>query len=287
MARTLQGSLNESFAANIKGKVSISRDMAWGDSEKTNLAPFIVGGNKTLTSVTAFSANGFGNWIARVIISKNTLIAPIESVTPLSNTLTVTGHGYSVNDLVVFVGDGTLPLPLQYGLVYFVQSVPTIDTFTLAYTSGGSVVDITSTGLGNINIEPVIVSDLAFGIPNATVVSMTSTDDQITVTGHGLSVGDPIQFTGDGTLAAPLEFEMTYFVHSVVDANTITLSSSLNGTLLNLTSSSSGVIQLSYKNEGLITASPNIGLTAGDSIRFRFVSQGSSVTSPQMECLLT
>lgn len=287
MARTLLGSISENYAANISGTALYSRDMAWGDAEKTNQAPFVVADSKTLSGITASSANGFGQWTARTIINRNSLAVPIEGTTPASNTLTVTAHGYSVGDTLTFVGDGDFPEPLQFGVVYYVESVPSVDTFTLAYTDGGTVIDITAIGDGNINVEPVTVNDLDFGQPNGAVVSMTATNDRIVVIGHGLIVGDEVQFTGTGTIATPLELDRTYFVQSVVDTDTFTLSRTSGGTLLDLAADSTGSLELVYKNQGILTASPGIGITAGDSIRLRYRTQGSPTLSPQMEVTLT
>jgi hypothetical protein len=66
------------------------------------------------------------------------------------DTMTIKNHALAVDDRVAFFAMGNLSLPtgVNEGTVYFVKSVPSVDTITLATTSGGTTVDITADGQG-------------------------------------------------------------------------------------------------------------------------------------------
>lgn len=70
-------------------------------------------------------------------------------VDPATNQITVTAHGWSVGQAVVYSnGGGTSVVGLTSGNTYYIQSVPTANTVTLSATKGGAVVDITADGVG-------------------------------------------------------------------------------------------------------------------------------------------
>lgn len=70
-------------------------------------------------------------------------------VDPATNQITITAHGLVVGEAVVYSnGGGTTVVGLTNGATYYVQSVPTANTLTLAATKGGAVVDITADGVG-------------------------------------------------------------------------------------------------------------------------------------------
>lgn len=60
--------------------------------------------------------------------------------------VTITNHGLTSNDPVIFSTTGTLPTPLIAGAVYYVVSVLTSNTFTVALTAGGTAINTTSAG---------------------------------------------------------------------------------------------------------------------------------------------
>lgn len=64
------------------------------------------------------------------------------------DTMTIKNHALAVDDRIAFFAMGNLALPgnITEGTVYFVKTVPSVDTITLATTSGGTTVDITSDG---------------------------------------------------------------------------------------------------------------------------------------------
>lgn len=65
-----------------------------------------------------------------------------------SDTITVPGSTYSVNDRLVFfqAGEGTLPAGITQGTAYFVKTAPGGGAYTLSATQGGATLDITADG---------------------------------------------------------------------------------------------------------------------------------------------
>lgn len=70
-------------------------------------------------------------------------------------------------------------------------------------------------------------------------VSAAATD-VITGTAHGLTVGDCVQFTTDGTLPAGLDLLTNYYVVEVLSANTFKVSAIPGGTSVNITDTGTG-----------------------------------------------
>ena len=61
---------------------------------------------------------------------------------------TPSNHGLAVGNEVVFASTGSLPSGLSTGTTYYVKTVPTTMTFTVAATSGGTAIKTTSNGSG-------------------------------------------------------------------------------------------------------------------------------------------
>lgn len=81
-----------------------------------------------------------------------------EALCPLLGTFTVTiaspgvltvaAHGLVVGDPVFLTTTGALPTGLAQNTIYYVQSVPTANTLTLAATKGGAAINTTGTQSG-------------------------------------------------------------------------------------------------------------------------------------------
>ena len=66
-------------------------------------------------------------------------------------------------------------------------------------------------------------------------VAITATTDDVTFTGHGLSVDDELFFSTKSTGAPELDAHTRYFVHTVTDANNVSLKTTLSGAEINIT----------------------------------------------------
>lgn len=70
------------------------------------------------------------------------------TVVAATNVFTSAAHGLSVGDVVEFKSATTLPAGLSATTTYYVISVPTVNTFKVSATKGGTTVSITDTGTG-------------------------------------------------------------------------------------------------------------------------------------------
>jgi hypothetical protein len=99
----------------------------------------------------------------------------IASVDTATDTITTTtAHGLAVGNNIGFtvngfnVTGGTLPAPLQLsisdkGISYYVKTVPSATSFTVAATSGGATIDLTTAGTATMNVSKVFTSAQAPG----------------------------------------------------------------------------------------------------------------------------
>jgi hypothetical protein len=90
-----------------------------------------------------------GNFTAVDRIPPTTVTA-----TASSTILTATSHGYAVGNTVHFRTTIGLPAPLALNTVYYVESVPSSSTFTVAATSGGAAISMLGTGTGTHTVSP-------------------------------------------------------------------------------------------------------------------------------------
>ncbi|MDI1227353.1 MAG: hypothetical protein PSY14_06700 [bacterium] len=80
-----------------------------------------------------------------------------------------------------------------------------------------------------------------FWSQTATVTMTIATPCAVTYTAHGMIVNQPIRFTTTGALPTGLAINTTYYVKTVVDANTLNLSATPGGAAINTSGSQSGV----------------------------------------------
>lgn len=77
-------------------------------------------------------------------------------------------------------------------------------------------------------------------VKSATVTISIASPGVVTWTGHGRSAGDPIKISTTGALPTGLTAGTTYFVKTVLDANSFTLAATSGGTVINTSGSQSG-----------------------------------------------
>jgi hypothetical protein len=76
--------------------------------------------------------------------------------------ITLTAHGYAVNDAVVFSTTGALPTGLTAGTTYYVKTTPTADTFTVAATVGGAAITTSGTQSGVHTVTDVPANTITY-----------------------------------------------------------------------------------------------------------------------------
>jgi hypothetical protein len=80
-------------------------------------------------------------------------MAVVDAADITANTIDSPAHGLSAGNQVVFWASSgaVLPAPLAEGTIYFVIAAGlTTDVFEVSLTSGGSAVDITAAGDGEV-----------------------------------------------------------------------------------------------------------------------------------------
>ena len=73
----------------------------------------------------------------------------------------LTAHGLVANDQVIFATTGALPTGISAGTVYFVKTVLTSGTFTIAATAGGTVIAFTGSQSGTQTMVSTVRMDSA------------------------------------------------------------------------------------------------------------------------------
>ena len=144
-----------------------------------------------------------------------------------NDTINVTtAHGLSDGQPLTYTYTGTPATPLATSTVYYVKKVDNY-TYRLSTTVGGSNLDFTLPGLTTAS---------TFG-----KVVVNTTLDRITINSHGFLANQPIKYqVNGGTAITPLQDGATYYVRTVIDSNTIQLSQSLGGPVIDLTSAGTG-----------------------------------------------
>lgn len=89
--------------------------------------------------------------------------------------VTLVGHGYVVGDVVMFSTTGALPTGLLVNTAYYVLTVPTADTFTLAATLGGAVINTSGTQSGVHTLYSGLMAT-AMGVTDDGYTSATQND---------------------------------------------------------------------------------------------------------------
>jgi hypothetical protein len=163
----------------------------------------------------------------------------LTSVNTSTNFITKNAHGLSDGYVIGFTTTNTLPAPLAINTNYYVIN-KTANTFQVSTTSGGSAVDITTTGTGTHSFHYRIT--------------------QINSNAHGLENGTAVWFSTTGTLAditeSPDSRGVVYYVQNK-STNTFELNnnfadsiSAVISTSVPYTGASTGVIDFTSLRNG-------------------------------------
>lgn len=129
-------------------------------------------------------------------------------VDPGTDTFTVTGHGYTVDTKVTFGSSTALPGGLDFGTDYFIKN-PTANTFQLSNYWDGPVLDITSSGVGNLQVRATKISGTV-GY-NFTPNDVNTALDKITIVNHGFINNRILTFKANGVLPSGLTIGVQYY----------------------------------------------------------------------------
>ena len=211
-----------------------------------------------LCDATAYNASTYPS-LAAVLIPKASVFGRGTAVGTFTvdtstDIITSASHGLSDGTIVHVASTATLPTGLSANTVYYVIS-STSSTFKLSLTSGGSAIDISSTGSGTHSVyNKFQVPDFRGLMPmgagtgsltfNFATTDINTGTEVITVPSNtSLYTGQPIVYTTSGTVAGDLVASTTYYAIRL-SATTISIADSLAlalaGTAHNLTGTGSG-----------------------------------------------
>lgn len=143
----------------------------------------------------SFAAVGGALQFQTVFLMADAVATPSKSFTnaevnPTTDTITITNHGFSDGDKLVFTADtlATLPSGINASTIYQVAGATT-NTFTLQLDGGGSTINITDTGSGTFRSRSA----------NGIIVAYAIESNPITVPdGQGYSYQIPLVVLNSG-----------------------------------------------------------------------------------------
>jgi len=155
--------------------------------------------------------------------------------------ITRASHGLQPGYQIVITTTGALPTGLTAGIVYYVQSDGfTANSFRLATTKRGVAINATGSQSGthsytvfglaqttlreNYNyIDISLYPEQPFvTAPRVCTISIAN-PAVVTLTSHGFSANNVVRFTTTGALPSGISLTRLYFVKTVLDANTFTI----------------------------------------------------------------
>lgn len=301
--RRLTGAeIMENMVPLPQGKLAMRPGTAFvhetADSAKASvLRPFGAGASTSFT--VGFEEARFRFYFdgAVVLWGTSRLVA---SVNTTAETIAFTApHGFTSNQAVKLVrpSTSTSPTGLDTLTTYYVIVVNSTTIQVSASAGPGAAVNITGAGSGALYFFEV--ADLPRNyVASKNVSAVNAGTEAVTVTAHGLTTGDPVEFTSEiaftaattdictaaghnipegtpvtvsssGTLPGGLTAGVTYYVH-VLTANTFNLLTAYSGpfiapvAVVDITSTGSGTHTLSVATGGVVvgaTPSVTVGTT--------------------------
>jgi hypothetical protein len=147
------------------------------------------------------------------------------------------------------LGDASSIVSSAQGLKHVILSNDSYNPIIKVYRDSSSNLQLRTAGLPELASTPTITP--SGGAPKTFTVTIAS-PAVFTCTSHGLSAGQRIKFTTTGSLPTGISTNTTYFVKTVVDANTFKISATLDGTEINTSGTQSGTHSLTaYPNSYL------------------------------------
>ena len=274
--KLLMTGISTFLGTTIFADVTIGRLAVTGNLDVTGVTTFskfvAVGAGLTanelhVTGISTFSGSG-----SQVVMQyKADKTAPHTAVNHSATPaiITITGHGYSSGEKVQYVAGTTAIGGLTNNRAYYIirQSA---NTFSLATTAGGAVIDLTSAGAGTHTFKLLDRSADSGAASDATGVALTV--DQINVVGvatfpsninltdvniASMSVSGLSTFSGTSDFNGSAEF-----------AQPVTLNSTLNANAdVNLGNATSDTITATGRFDSALVPSTDNNHDLGDSVR--------------------
>jgi len=157
-----------------------------------------------------------------------------------TDIISLAGHTFVTNDVVIFSSSNSLPTGLNSTTQYYVVGSTPGVSFQVSLTASGPAVDMTTIGVGTHTVR-------------------LAADDIITKLVHGLVNGNEVNFITTGTMPSGITSGQTYFVIEAA-LNTFKISQSLNGPPLDFSTQGVGVHTLTNLSS-LPPGAPIVGST--------------------------
>jgi hypothetical protein len=257
-----------------------------------------IAGNVMTVSAVGSGTLGIGDMLIGLGLPRNLYIGAEGSGAGNTGTYYLSQNvTIAAGETITAYGTGTTGMPtgMVSNNLYWVYA-PTTSTFELCttYTPPGStcgaLVNTTSAGTsvvgstfgddvfenagqGNLTQQGALIDGMGFiGSQDTTTNTFTASSSSITWTGHGLTVNQPVYFSlgGGGVIPTGLtaftgSVSTLYYVNSIIDANTYTVSALPGGTVITPTTAGTQPI---YGNT-----------TAGNGLRVLNVMGGNIIHS--------
>jgi hypothetical protein len=208
-------------------------------------------------NLTTPSARSSSNIVSRVVVNTET------------NTITISEHGFLVNQPLRYSAGGGTPIGgLNEGQTVYVAQVLNANTIRVKNTlTAPNVISLTSSGTGTAH--------------SFIFITVNIEDDTLYVPNHGLISGQAVRYSnGAGNLIGGLTNNATYFVIAV-DASLIRLSTTPALTsFVNITSAGTGTHTLTVTSLNFTTNTisiPNHGFEQGELVEYD--SRGQTVVN--------
>ena len=177
---------------------------------------------------------GFGTTDATAVTTwyEITAIASDTSLTISAPVTLSASTSYVIEEIRIALA--VTNVTLLYGGVHLIKGL-NYSTFT----NGGTTINEATT-TDNVRAS-YLLTDGVGTLGTATATVTYSTTNILSLSNHGLNVGDPVQFTTTNTLPTGLSSATTYYVISTnLGTNQFSLSSTLNGSILSITAAGTG-----------------------------------------------
>lgn len=200
----------------------------------------------TTGSLPSGLATGTTYYVASTTTNNFTLTAASAATTATISKAspgvltTSANHGLAIGDAVVLKTTNTLPSPLAVNTIYYVKTVPTSKTFTVASTSSGTAINTTTNGSGTHSFVKLVATTSAgsgthsYQIPGDPTI--------FTSAGHGLSNGDAVAISTTGSLPTPVSASTIYYVVGST-TNYFSLATTSGGTGITVTGTYTGTLK--------------------------------------------
>lgn len=298
---------NGTSKVSLKAPASLAADRAFilPDADVT-LSAFIASLLNSTTLTGAQTAIGVRTVLAAdqvFYVGYNMGAVSISIATP--GVVTKVAHGLVANDRVSFsILPNHKPATLSVGTPAVITMANTFaagQPFKLSTTgrlatgvTAGTTYYVLAAGLTAASFQ---FSATPGGAPISTTAPVVTISNAspgvVTLNAHGLTVGDPVMFATTGALPAGLTAGVVYFVKTVPNANTFTVSATPEGAAINTSSAGTGTHTLVQHGSHLLAETGTLptgvtegqdyhvlaaGLTA-DTFRFSATSGGAAINT--------